>query len=494
MNVEAQDGHLATPLSRNVWLAPIKVGVILACVLLLCLLNSVGILPRVPPAALLLTIMSAGFLFANGRGTQDLIHPVRVFGVIWCFCLALASLHLLPMNSNWSPLMWTCVLTGLISFVGGFWIANEFVSNRQTNPDLEFPEAFRQQTLLSQSRTLVVATFCIAVGISVLSYEYHLIGGIPILSDNPDATRMVLFGFVGEGDPRFDSIFIKIIHLFVEFSKYGVFLAFIVLIQEGRKTKKVVLSCLFLVLLGTLAYGSQAGRTFIINIAVTCIVLFHYLRRRIKLVELGAVAMILFLFLGLFGSWRTRVSESAPLLQRVRDASTFPEGQFWDGVVFGYLTLTESFEVFDRLTVDLPTVQKSSGTLFYAFHRFIPRTNITAITADLYSALFITPTFLGEFYADYGYIGVLLGPLILGCAYAWAYSQRGSRNAIYWVYVRAMLVSMVVFFPYVNLFSLYVTWISDLMFMYLISCFLNARKARYHRLLVDSSGQAPFHI
>jgi oligosaccharide repeat unit polymerase len=227
--------------------------------------------------------------------------------------------------------------------------------------------------------------------------------------------------------------------------------------------------------LGTLALLSQGGRVFLVYIIIPSVVLFHYLRRRIRLVELGSTVLIIFLALGLFGYLRSAGrSQSAPLFEAVRRISSFPEGQFWDGVAFGYGTLTLSYEVFFRLTGDLQHMQRpSSGFLFYSLHRFIPRANLGEIASDSYSAELTTSTFLGELYGDYRYWGVLFGSLVIGLGYGWAYSRTNEWNPIYGVYVRALLIQNLIFFPYVNLFSIYVNWIFDLLFMYLLIRYLS---------------------
>jgi len=72
---------------------------------------------------------------------------------------------------------------------------------------------------------------CIGVSKAVLAYEYHLIGGIPILAENVGATRARLFGFAGQIEPEFNKLYIKIVHRSTAFHKYGVFFTVIVLCQ-----------------------------------------------------------------------------------------------------------------------------------------------------------------------------------------------------------------------------------------------------------------------
>lgn len=453
----------------------LKAAVGLVVGLFLILLMVLRVLPFVRLSTLLLFVASGCFLLVRRHRTPDLMHPVRVFGALWCFCLGLASMHLLSYISDWDLLTWSCFLTGLVAFMVGFWGADIASRPRGALPtragaDLPFPH------LLPVRKTLIVACLCLAVGMAVMAYEYHLLGEIPIFSDNPDVSRFRLFG---TADPEFNKLYLKLLHPLVDFIKYGIFLAVIVLCQRTTKSKKVIILSGSLILLGMLVLSTQGGRIFIVYTAIPSAVLFHYLRRRIRLVELGAAVLVFFLFLGLFGYTRSAASQSAPIFDRVRRISSFPEGQFWDGVAFGYGTLTLSYEVFFRLTGDLRNMQHpSGGFLFYSLHRFLPRASLGEIAGDLYSGEFVTATFLGELYGDYRYWGVLFGPLLLGLTYGWVYSRTGELNSMYSVYVRALLVQMVIFFPYVNLFSIYINWVFDLVFMYLLLRRLAIRRAR----------------
>jgi oligosaccharide repeat unit polymerase len=456
-------------------LAPAAILSILG--VLVSFLVLLGAIPATSLATLLLGTASACFLLIRSRRTFDLLHPVRVFGSLWCFCLALASMRLSPLISAWDSLMWSCVLTALVAFVGGFWFVRWNSGYAGVGQRLARMEAALGKSQLANKRTLLVAAFCLAAGMTALTYEYSLVGGIPVLSDNPDAARTELFGVGGVvSNPKFDTLSVKIIHPFVDFIKYAVFLALIILFQRKTRSRSVVYLATFMVLFGMLAYGSQGGRGFIIDIAVTGVALFHYLRRRIRLVEFGGAVLALFLFLGLYGAYRIDQSESAPLFGRALQESSFPEGVLGEGLALGYTTVTSSFEVFYRLTSDLRnTTSPSSGFLFYSLHRFIPRTNLGTVTGDLYSGELLTSTFLGELYADYRYWGVLIGSLVLGLVYGWAYSRAGGRNPLYGIYVRAMLLRMLVFLPYANLFSGYLNWIFDLFFMYVIIRYIQAR-------------------
>jgi oligosaccharide repeat unit polymerase len=448
----------------DLWFVKFAIGIMVA--LTVCMLVVLGIFPLARISTYVLLAASASFLLVGTSDNYDLMHPIRIFGALWCFCLALGSMHLLSIISVWGSLMWVCVLTGFATFIGGFWIAHRIFRTRDVVTRFSSSGVFGAAYLVPNRKTLIVAGVCVLIGLGVLAYEDFLIGGIPILADNADSLRMELFGGAS-ANPKFDTLFIKLIHPFVEFLKYGVFLAFIVLFQKQPKSRRAVLFSIFIILFGTLVYGSQAGRTFFVTIAVGGVILFHYVRRRIRLVEILSGVVVLFMFIGLFGSTRIKQSQSAPLFEKALGNSDLPEGNFWESVAFGYATTTISLEVFYRLTEDLKTMRHPpGGFLFYSLHRFLPRTSLGEVASDLYSGESTTSTFLGDFYGDYGYWGVLFGPLLMGFGYGWAYSHVGGHNGLYWIYVRVMLMQMLVFFPYVNLFSLYLTWVFDLFCMY----------------------------
>jgi oligosaccharide repeat unit polymerase len=430
-----------------------------ACVV--ALLVALRVLPTPPASAVLLLILAAGFLIQGRKRYGDLLHPIPVFGSLWCGCLALASLRLLPMFSDWSWRTWLYLLIPLLTFPAGVWIAEKRSPTKARQSPLALFHGF------SPRRALIAALLSLLVGGATLGHEYSLIGGIPVLSDNPDALRMELFGVAGQGDPQFDRLGIKLLHPFVEFAKYAVFLAWLVLLHPCRKTRATKALAVLLALAGTLAYASQGGRTQWVCVAVVALALVHYLRRPLRLRELGVALVAGFLFVALYGAYRIQQSQSAPLFDRALAGSSLPAGPLGTSLAFGYSTLTISFQVFNGLVEDLPTLQlPAHGYLFYSLHRLLPRSNIQELALNLYSGESITPTFLGEFYADYGILGVALGPLALGIFYGFVYARGQRQGALYSTYTRAVLLQSLVFFPYVDLFSQQLTWMFDFFFMY----------------------------
>src|SRR6266404_3927812 len=129
---------------------------------------------------------------------------------------------------------------------------------------------------------------------------------IPIFSENPDLARMRLNGVAGQRDPELDTWFNKIVFLFVLYCRYSVFLAFLALFSPAANTWKRRILCMLIIVAGAFAYGSQGGRGLLFDLAVVGIVLFHYMKRRIKLHEAAVVVVVLGSFVGMSGYYRIK--------------------------------------------------------------------------------------------------------------------------------------------------------------------------------------------
>jgi oligosaccharide repeat unit polymerase len=402
------------------------------------------------------------FLLSWSREKADLLHPVRIFGAQWCFCLSLAALRLVLPISPWGARMWLLMAVALGSFIGGFYCCGLLFRRKaatlpgaQAGGDLSPRE-------LSPAWALGLAVVCLALGIAALSYEYYLTGGIPVLLPQIDEARAKLYGFAGEPGESHLHPLLKVTHQFVPFSKYAVFLAAIALFQKTRKAASQVLVAVLIVLFGLAAYGSQGGRGFVFEIVAVVVALFHYLRRRFSLKEVLIGLAGIFLLLSVAGHLRM-VQNPAFLVRGYAGRSeVLPDTDFWNIIAYGYFNLTGPFEVFYRLTRDLPLVpHPSTGFLFYSLHRLVPRANIQALTLDLYTGEMIVPTFLGELYADLGIAGTLVGPWILGMMYQFIYSKGTHSTNVYWMCLRGIFLVYLMLLPYFNVFSYHLLWVED---------------------------------
>jgi oligosaccharide repeat unit polymerase len=362
--------------------------------------------------------------------------------------------------------MWGYVLTALFSFVGGFWLITRFLAGgstlREGAPKPELPPS----ELLAPRRALAMAIPCLMIGLAALSYEYHLLGGIPVLAENIDDARTQFFATAGQwSHPEFDTPFNKIIGILTMLCKYAAYLCMILLIQKSPKSPSHRRLAVAVTIVGFLALLSQGGRGYILDFLMFAGALSNYLRQRLYFKQIAIAGCLLFLSLSFLGYFRLAAGRSAVAYKYAESLSNLPQGMFWDSVIVGYNSLTAPLEIFSRFTEDLPAVRPpSSGFLFYSLHRFVPRTNIQEFVYRLYWGG-ITPTFLGEFYGDFGVWGVIFGPLLLGFLYGYVYWRAVSYKSMYWVCVQALFLPLLVYFAHVNFFSQQIAWILDLISM-----------------------------
>src|SRR5581483_1647584 len=146
-----------------------RAGLALCAILILELLTVFGIFPKASPLTFFLATLSVAFMVVGRKPTMDAFHPVRIFGALWCLCLSLASMRLLPsVISEWNSFMWGCVLTALIAFVAGFGIAQFFWKTDHGNAPPASAQLLPPEGLLPNRKALLTAAVCLAVGLSVL--------------------------------------------------------------------------------------------------------------------------------------------------------------------------------------------------------------------------------------------------------------------------------------------------------------------------------------
>jgi len=426
-------------------------------------------------AVLLITVVSisgTGIGFAMGlcfagvaifsiwpdRNRQtDYLNPLRVFVALWSSSVALAVLQLNTLMTEWGPKMWFSVSAALVFFSLGFAATAAPV----------LLAGSRDSVLLNLKpvpggRCLAFGVFFVLIGVSATAYEFYLIGGIPILMPHYDVVRAQLFGLGGHGkNLEYDTITVKLVNECTTFLRYGSLLAAIALAQRTLGTVTRKSAAIAAIGVALLASSAQGGRGQIVQVVLTVVVPFHYLRKPLTFKSLGLGALGVFLFLSLALFWRVQLggqSASDPFAHQI---SKMPPGPAWDRLAYGYYSTTVSMEVFNRILTDLPETNLQ-GFLLYSLHRFVPRADIQKFTNETYGGAMITPTFLGEFYGDLGIAGVCAGPLMIGLAYGWLYCRLRRGRSIVWLVVYSLLCFDLAMLPYQNEFSYHIEWLVDI--------------------------------
>lgn len=140
---------------------------------------------------LFITVIS---LFVRG---SDPFSPARVFIITWSIAIGLADLKLSGFQSQWSLVGWIVLLTGVLSLLLGLFV--QFVINID-KPVLDVP-AIRQRfsvVFLNEHRLFGAIVIVWLMYLLSFGVETVIVGGLPIFSSFPEKAR-VEFGVFGLG-------------------------------------------------------------------------------------------------------------------------------------------------------------------------------------------------------------------------------------------------------------------------------------------------------
>ena len=124
-------------------------------------------------------LLVAGTLLWLGR--RDLTRPAVAFGVPWFAFVALAQLRLTELEGDWSTPFTLTVLGGGLAFVVAALIAGGTAPARGKVPV--------DRDSLAAGRLTIAAAVLLAAGAAGVAYKADRLGGVPLLSDNPDLVR-----------------------------------------------------------------------------------------------------------------------------------------------------------------------------------------------------------------------------------------------------------------------------------------------------------------
>src|SRR3954471_14666747 len=114
-------------------------------------------------------------------GRRDLSRPAVVFGVSWFAFVALAQLQLTPVERDWSFSFAAATIGGGLAFIVASLAPSRTRPARGAiQPD---PDRYKQRRLLAIAVVLMLG----ATGAWI--YKAHVLGGVPLLSDDPDVVR-----------------------------------------------------------------------------------------------------------------------------------------------------------------------------------------------------------------------------------------------------------------------------------------------------------------
>jgi hypothetical protein len=370
-------------------------------------------------------LLIAGGLLWLGR--NDLTRPAVAFGVPWFGFVALGQLRLTELEQPWSAGFTAVAIGGGLAFVLAAIVAGGTAPARG---------AMRvDRDGLRERRLVGAAIVLIAAGVVGAAYKAHVLGGIPVLSDDPDVVR-ARAGAEGRIIlPAWSSALTNGFHL-------GMWCALAAL-WVGRSSRSAASTAgLWLLAAAGLAGTSfDASRNVILfALVVPAIAAYLVARRRsiIQAASIGAAACVLTLGVGGLFVARVARSDSTALTYVEREIDRHPLAlrPLVPIYVNAIYPLEAARRVYDAVPERLP-YGLGANSLLALPDALFPEGKPTyshnvAVLMDTgrkEQLSWAVATYQGRLLADLGWQGVALGSILLGLAFGslhrWARNRAG---------------------------------------------------------------------
>ena len=368
----------------------------------------------------------AGTLLWCGR--RDLTRPAVAFGATWFFFVAVAQMELTDLEQPWGTAFTFLVFGGGLLFVVAALIAAGTAPARGTL------QLRREQ--INTRRLLTAAILLIAAGVPAVFYRAHVIGGIPLLSDNPDVVRLRVIHNGQVVLPGWSSALTGGFYI-------GMWLTLLVIWARWHEGRRRLLPLWLLALGALFGVSLEASRNLVLfAVAVPAIGAYLLSRPGGRRATVGwLVGAVLVLAVGIGGLYTLRLSRGEG--NNARGYLTVQEDKLpaiarpiLPIYVNGVYPLEAERRLYDAVPVPLPYEDGAASftslpdKLFPEGKSQLPRhTSALMDTGFGPQISWTVATYQGRLLGDLGWLGVLLGSTLLGLGagglYRWARGKAG---------------------------------------------------------------------
>lgn len=348
------------------------------------------------------------------KGT-DLLSPAKVFLFVWAVCILLVEFKFSGFQHQWSAFSWFVLLSGLLSFLLGIFIAyslrvetkqftvNEIRSRILTNKD------FDRQRLFITISLLFFAYFV------SLILEFIIEGYIPLFHPRPDRAR-IEFSVFG-------------LHLFVSQMPAILLLITEYFVLGSESSKKTVLAVLIFIIT-FFSYFLILQRFNYMYWLVMAIAVLYYASRKINFRNTLIFSVLFFSFLGAITTIRLSQYATQYLHVVSKMKYSFEYASFSGPYMYIVMNLENLARAVDKLEVHTYSIMTFDW--LYAlvglkhwlkdYFHIIPRPHLISN--------YNTYPFLWEYYYDFGIAGIILLSMCTGLVIGLVYYYMRSRGTI----------------------------------------------------------------
>lgn len=392
------------------------------------------------PISIICFLICLFIILSCFRKGADILSPARVFGFVWSFVIGLNQLKLSTLQQEWSIQSWIILLIGIISFLVGAFISYICNLNTKLIPIDIMREKLKKQPINEGTLFKLIIVIFIFYSVSY-GIIYFIKGTLPLFGVI-SYTKFSLFGL---------GLFLhNMVMILVLTIVYHIF------VKEDNK-RKVILEVISVVTIVSYLFLLQRGPFFIAG--PMCVTLLYYTTRRIKFKTSAILFLSISLLFYLIST--IRIGELISLYQYADWKMKFP--QRYAFLTEPYIYLVMNLEYFARSVDRLDSF--SYG--YYSFDFLLALTGLKHWMSDYYN-LISNPyapsgwkdyTAFWIFYRDFGVIGIMLIPLLLGLGIGAFYYSMRSKPSVQKIIGYGMMV-------YVMMISFFYFPVSFLWFVY----------------------------
>ena len=388
----------------------------------------------------LFLVAVSGLVFSKNF-LDDYFSPPAVYSFFWCVALGFLTLDWVSYDPLGSQ-VWMVITISYLAFMSGAAIIALYGFTRN-----HWLSAEPELATIDRARFERALKFLFCLGIAGFIFQLaHLQAsvGLQTFLSSPDLAREMHSN-------------IKYLGFFNVLNVANFVLALMYLVLYRRPGKWVLLILIWALLTTFLT----TDRTRFFYMVIWSFYVAVYLVRRVNLsprVILSACVTMLVL-LGFF-----------LLVAKVYKKQAFDDNmefvnidQRYQILVDPYIYLTGSFPVLQAYLED-----KQEPT--YGKHTLAPAVKLIELfyplfqREDIVGKFYRVPielnacTYLQPFYHDFGFVGILVGPFLMGLFSMWAYLAMRQRKTLFTVYLSSLLSFCVTISIFVNHFSQITTW------------------------------------
>lgn len=362
------------------------------------------------------------------KGDKNVFSPARFWIILWSLVIGITQLKWSNLQNDWSNLTWVILISSLLSFLLAVYTTN-VVLNRYT---INTPNVISEINTKKNEEFLGKVIFVLIL-LYFLAYviEYISIGFLPMFTENPSKSRLEfdIFGV--------HLIVNSILTIIILLAEYFIFF-------KPKKIKKMLFIALIITLLAS--YLFLMNRLYFLLFMFSYLLISNYGDNK---VTLGKVSLYTLIFLSVFlivGN--IRLVQYAENFIYVVSEMKIPRQYAFIAGPYMYISMN-----LENLNVGLENLSGFSwGTHTFDFLLALIRgqdyLNFSHIANSKFQASdpFTTFPFMWYYYRDFGYLGVIIFPFVLGAITSYYYWRTRiapslANIAIYCILLNGLLLS-----------------------------------------------------